>query len=179
MYPVVLIRFSYLFFCDLCKKWNLLSTSGTGNDQVTLGPSAALITSAGSTYTNTLLPRRPVIGNDSWHAKPVQRSTVPAERSKGDQTSIDIYGYYDTNFTLTARVSYFEWWYAFRIIDVRRIPNQLSCDCLHPFSPGKVSHWQKCQDLLLLRFRLASVLECLTTINVGKALIVFNYCTRL
>lgn len=174
MYPVLLIKFSYPFSCDLCKKWNLLATSGTGNDQVTVGPSVALITSAGSTSTNTLLPRRLVIGNDSWHAKPVRPSTVPAERSKGDQTSTDIYIYYDTNFTLTARVSYFEWWYAFRTIDVSRIPSQLSCDCLHPVSPGKVNHWQKCQDLLLLRFRPASVLAWLTAINVGKALIILN-----
>jgi len=70
-----------------------------------------------------LLPRRLVIGNDSWHAKQVQPSTVPAERSKGDQASIDFYSYYDTNFTPTARVSYFEWRYAFRTIDVSRIPN--------------------------------------------------------
>lgn len=101
----------------------MLATSGTGNDQVTVGPSVALITSAGSTSTNMLLPRRLVIGNDSWHAQPVLRSTVPAERSKGDQTSIDIYSYYDTNFTPTARVSYFDWWHAFRTIDVSRITN--------------------------------------------------------
>lgn len=79
MYLVLLIKFSFTFSCDLRKNCNLLATSGTGNDQVTVGPSVALITSAGSTPTNTLLPRRLVIGNDSWHAKPVQPSTVPAE----------------------------------------------------------------------------------------------------
>jgi hypothetical protein len=152
MYPVLLITFSYPYSCDLRKKWNLLVISGTGNDQVIVGPSGSVITSAGSTSTNTLLPRRLIIGNDSWHARP-----VPTERSKGDQTSIDIYSYYDTNFTITGKVCYFEW--------VACIQNR-RCRPHTKKSPGKENFWQRYQVLLLLRFRVAPVLIWLTYIAV-------------
>jgi hypothetical protein len=57
----------------------------------------------------------------------VQRSAVSAERSEGDQNSIDIYSYYNTDLILNRRLLTSNGWHASRIIGLKPISKQLSC----------------------------------------------------